>query len=192
MKKVTAVAVYMGSACGESATFMDFARDFGKTLAIEGIPAVFGGANVGTMGAFAHGVLDNGGSVTGVFPKGFKGKREVMAMNIKIEFKGLSEIKYVKNFAERKQTMEDLSCCCIALPGSFGTLDELFCYAVDNEIGLHDKPCYVMNLNGYYDGLKAQLEQMRKSGFMPSGCSIIRFVSSTEEFLVEYGKLIEN
>lgn len=189
MNKKAAVAVYMGSACGESTLFMDFAADFGKALATEGIPTVFGGANVGTMGAFARAVLDNGGCVTGVFPRGFKGKREVMAMNVKIEYKGLNEIIYVKNFAERKQTMEDLTCCCVALPGSFGTLDELFCYAVDNEIGLHDKPCYVMNFDGYYDGLKMQLEQMARRGFMPVGCSIIRFVSSIEEFMDEYNKL---
>lgn len=186
MNKKAAVAVYMGSACGGTPRFMEFAAEFGKTLAEEHIPVIYGGADVGTMGAFARGMLQNGGHITGVFPTGFKGKREVMAMNVEIEFNGLSEIKYVRNFAERKQTMEDLSCCCVALPGGFGTMDELFCYAVDNEIGLHDKPCFVMNIDGYYDGLKMQLEHMTQCGFLPIGCSIIRFVSSIEEFLLEY------
>jgi len=189
MKSQDAVAVYMGSACGETSRYMDFAEEFGKTLALRGIPVIYGGADVGTMGAFARGILNNGGRVTGVFPRGFKGKREVMAMNVKIEFNGLSEVKYVRNFAERKQTMEDLSCCCIALPGSFGTMDEMFCYAVNNEIGLHDKPCFVMNLDGYYDGLKMQLETMKRCGFLPHGCRIVRFVSSIEEFLKEYENL---
>lgn len=180
MKKT--VAVYLGSAdAGEK--YMNIAYDFGKALAQKGVRVVYGGADVGTMKALADGVLDAGGEIIGVFPCGFGGKREVAAMGKEILRKDVSRIIEVKDFAERKKVMGEMSDCCIALPGSYGTMDELFCYAVENEIGLHDKTAYILNIDGYYDGLEAQVATMKREGFINPDSKMITFLYSVEDFL---------
>lgn len=175
------VAVYLGSAAA-SEKYRRFAFDFGRRLAENGLRVIYGGADVGTMAALADGVLFAGGHLTGVFPVGFGGKREVAAQNIEILRKDLSELIEVKDFAERKETMCALSDCCVAIPGSYGTMDELFCYAVENEIGLHDKISYVLNVDGYYDGLEMQVERMKKDAFISKDAGMICFVHSVDEF----------
>ena len=178
---VKSVAVYLGSA-EASEKFRTLARDFGRRLAENGIRTVYGGADVGTMASLADGVLSAGGEIIGVFPTGFGGKREVAAQNREILRKDVSRIVEVKDFAERKETMCNLSDCCVALPGSYGTMDELFCYAVENEIGLHDKISYVLNVDGYYDGLEAQVSVMKREGFISVEAGMITFVHSVNEF----------
>lgn len=178
---VRTVAVYLGSAAA-SDKYMKLAFDFGRRLAENGIRVVYGGADVGTMAALADGVLSVGGHLTGVFPVGFGGKREVAARNVEILRKDVTELIQVKDFAERKETMSSLSDCCVAIPGSYGTMDELFCYAVENEIGLHDKISYVLNIDGYYDGLEMQVERMKNDGFIGRDAGMITFVHSVDEF----------
>lgn len=179
---IHSVAVYLGSAKG-SKKYMDFAFAFGKTLAENHIKVVFGGADVGTMRALADGVLSAGGEIVGVFPVGFGGKREIAATHKDIRSKDLSDNIPVKDLAERKEKMIEMTDCCIILPGGFGTMDELFCHAVGNEVGLHDKKAYVMNVFSYYDGLEQQLGTMSREGFLPSGPSVIEFLHSPEEFI---------
>ena len=182
------VAVYLGSA-GASAKWRDLAFSFGKRLAENGIKVVYGGADVGTMSSLADGVLAGNGHLTGVFPTGFGGKREVAATGRDILRKDATEMVKVKDFAERKQTMSALSDCCVALPGSYGTMDELFCYAVENEIGLHDKKSYVLNIDGYYDGLEKQVATMKEEGFIRKDSDMIVFVHSVDEFFERNGYL---
>ncbi len=178
---IKSVAVYLGSA-EASAKWREFAYSFGKRLAEKGIMVVYGGANVGTMASLADGVLAGNGHLTGVFPVGFGGKREVAAQKRDILRRDLTELYEVKDFAERKMTMSRLTDCCVALPGSYGTMDELFCYAVENEIGLHDKKSFILNIDGYYDGLEKQVETMKGEGFIRKDSDMIVFVHSVDEF----------
>ena len=181
------IAVFLGSSEG-SEQYMRSAYDLGHSLAEKGYGIVFGGAEVGTMKAFADGVLDAGGSITGVFPKGFGGKREVAATGRKIVNERLTELIEVRDFAERKDVMNGLSDCCLILPGSFGTLDELFCLAVGNEIGLHDKRAFVANFNGYYDGLELQIKTMKREHFLKESDDTVVFVHTVDELFEALGR----
>ena len=179
---IKSVAVYLGSS-GAKPKYMKLAYDFGRMMADNRIKVVYGGASVGTMGALADGVLSGGGEIVGVFPVGFGGKREVAASKREILRKDVTEIIEVRDFAQRKEVMRRLSDCSISLPGGYGTMDELFCYAVENEIGLHDKTAYVLNIDGYYDGLEKQAETMEKENFISGQPRMIVFLHSIDEFL---------
>lgn len=183
---IKSVAVYLGSS-GASEEYMGFANRFGKELARRGYRAVFGGAAVGTMKSFADGVLEAGGEIVGVFPKGFKGKREVAARGIRLDMPELTENIEVKDMPERIAVMGSLSDCCVILPGGYGTMEELFFHAVDNEIGLHDKISYVLNINGYYDGLEMQVGRMKQDRFLRQDSNVIVFVHSMDEFFAQIG-----
>lgn len=181
----TSVSVYLGSA-EATEKWRELAFNFGKSLAEHNIRVVYGGADVGTMASLADGVIAGHGHLIGVFPVGFGGKREVAAQRRDIIRKDLTELIEVQDFAERKKVMRDLSDCCIVMPGSYGTLDELFCYAVENEIGIHDKVSYVLNIDGYYDGFEKQVAEMKKEGFINACSRIIVFVHSIEELFARY------
>lgn len=180
------IAVYLSSAVGNDPKYVAFARKFGAEMAKRGVRVVYGGANVGCMAALADGVTGEGGEIIGVFPTGFGGKREVSAMNIDIERKDLTRLIHVRDFAERKAIMEEMSDCAVALPGGIGTMDELFCYGVDNEIGLHDKVAVVMNIDHFYDGLKMQIGTMMSAGIVSPESTIIQFCDSLDEFIQKY------
>ncbi|MBQ0086984.1 MAG: TIGR00730 family Rossman fold protein [Bacteroidales bacterium] len=181
------VAVYLGSAAA-TAKWRDFAYDFGKRLACSGMKVIYGGADVGTMASLADGVLAGNGHLTGVLPAGFGGKRKVAAQGRNILRKDVTENVEVSDLSERKKMMRQLSDCCVILPGSFGTMDELFCYVVENEVGIHDKKAYVLNIDGYYDGLEMQVAAMKREGFIDRASAILVFVHSIEEFF----RIIEN
>lgn len=183
--KTKSIAVYLGSAKGNDPKFMKFAYDFGARMAREGIRVVYGGACVGTMDALADGVLEAGGQIVGVFPRGFGGKKEVQRTGRRVDREGLSEMVFVKDFAERKETMEELSDCAVALPGGIGTMDELFCFALGAEICLHEKPAYALNLDGFYDGLKMMVEQMEATGFVPPRDRLITVVDTVDDLLAQ-------
>lgn len=177
------VAVYLGSSTGNSPKWAEMTHSLGKALAEKGKEVIYGGANVGLMKVLADAVLEYRGQLTGVFPTGFGGKREVMVHNIDVERHDCTEMIYVRDFAERKNTMEELSDCAIVLPGGFGSMDELFCFAVGNEIARHDKISYVLNYDGYYDFLREQVGKMKQEGFLPKECDSIVFVDTVAELL---------
>ena len=181
---IKSVAVYLGSSAA-SEEYMNIAYNFGRELAGRGYRAVFGGAEVGTMKAFAQGVLDANGEILGVFPKGFKGKREVAAQGRDILMNCLTKTLEVKDMPERIAVMGSLSDCCVILPGSYGTMEELFFLAVDNEIGIHDKRAFVLNVKGYYDGLEAQIATMKREHFLRDDSDVVTFVHSVEELFDE-------
>ena len=141
------IAVYLGSAPSCKDIYKGLAYELGFRLAKAGHTLVYGGAAVGTMGALADGARDAGGEVIGVFPKGFRGTKEVRESGLEVVQHGLSKFIETADFAERKQMMEDLSDGCIVLPGSFGTLDELFTYACNRAIDVHTKPILVFNFD---------------------------------------------
>lgn len=181
---INSVAVFLGSSFG-SDEHMKFAYEFGHQLAEKGFKVIFGGAEVGTMKAFAEGVLDAGGDITGVFPKGFGGKREIAATHRNILMSKVTRTIEVKDMAERMSLMNAMSDCCVVLPGGYGSMEELFCYAVDNEIGVHDKQAYVLNAGGFYDALEELVATMKREHFLKEDSSVIKFVHSADEFFAD-------
>lgn len=166
MHDMKTIAVFLGSSEGKGEKWRSAARDFGAGVAKAGIKVVYGGADVGTMKALADGVQQEGGQIVGVFPTGFEGRPAIEAENREIARKGLTEMIFVKDFDERKATMMRLSEAAVVLPGSCGTMDEAFSYAVNAEIGIHSKPVCVLDFDGYYRGLRLQIQTMVQNGYM--------------------------
>lgn len=152
------ICVFCGSAMGNSTIYYEQAHTIGKLMAKNGKRLIYGGGNVGLMGAVADAVMDNGGSVTGVIPD-FLMKREVGHL-------GLSELIVVHSMHERKQKMAELADAFIALPGGMGTLEELAEILTWVQLGIIEKPVALFNLNGFYDPLLAQLDHMVEQGFL--------------------------
>lgn len=144
MKSIT---VFCGSSFGYDEIYKTQATILGQTLAKKKIRLVYGGANVGLMGAVADGALHAGGEVVGVLPKFLQEKE--------IAHKHLTELILVDSMHERKIKMNDLCEGVIALPGGYGTLEEFFEMLTWAQLGLHKKPLALFNINGYYNGLEA-------------------------------------
>lgn len=178
------VAVYLGSSPRCKDIYKKIAYELGYAIAQAGLTLVYGGAAVGTMGALADGAAAAGGRVVGVFPRGFLGTKEVRESGIEVVQKGLSEFIETADFAERKQVMEDLSDGCIVMPGSYGTLDELFTYACNRAIDKHAKPIIVFNFEGYYDPLRQLLANMQQAGFLkPVMADALTFCDTVGEII---------
>jgi len=155
MKRIT---VFCGSSFGTEDIYRSQAMALGKSLAQKGIELVYGGANVGLMGAVADGVLSEGGRVTGVLPHFLQSKE--------IAHEGLTELILVDSMHERKTKMNDLCDGVIALPGGFGTLEEFFEMLTWAQLGLHKKPIAVLNIDGFYDALNVLIQVMVDKGFL--------------------------
>lgn len=180
------VSVYLGSSTTCLDIYNKLAFELGSRLAKNGHVLVYGGSDVGTMKYLADGAQSAGGYVIGAFPEGFSGTVEVKGKKVMRE--GLDEMIITTDFAERKKVMEAHGDCCIVMPGSFGTLDELFTYACRRSIGKHSKNIYILNHEGFYDPLIAMLENMDKAGFLkPSTVGILRFRNTLDEIFAELG-----
>lgn len=156
--KIKSIAVFCGSGTGNDPVYMETARLFGQRLAMEGITLVYGGAKVGCMGAVADACLHAGGNVIGVIPEKLK--------QVEIAHTGLTELHVVQTMHERKAKMAELSDAFVALPGGAGTLEEWFEVFTWAQIGYHQKPCSLLNVNSFYDPLIAMLEHTITQGFM--------------------------
>ena len=143
---------------GQDPEYREVATELGQLLGERRIGLVYGGARVGLMGAIADAVLENGGQVTGVIPENLQEKE--------FAHPGLSKLCIVASMHERKAMMERLSQGFIALPGGIGTLEEIFEILTWAQLGLHQKPCGLLNVNGYYDGLISFLKTMERQGFL--------------------------
>ena len=152
------VCVYCGSAVGNDAAFVHEARALGKLLAAEGMEVVYGGGRVGLMGVLADAALAGGGRVIGVIPRALV-QRE-------IAHRGLTDLRVVETMHERKALMAELADGFLALPGGAGTLEELFEAWTWGQLGLHAKPCGLLNIRGYYDALLAFLDRATAEGFV--------------------------
>jgi len=141
--------VFCGSNEGRNPAFASAARELGRAMAERNITLVYGGGNIGLMGILADTVLTAGGRVVGVIP-GFLAEREVAHA-------GLTDMIVVDSMHERKARMAELSDAFIALPGGLGTLEELFEVWTWRQLGLHAKPCGLLNVSGFFDGLTAFL-----------------------------------
>ncbi len=134
------------------------ARETGRLLAERGVTLVYGGGRIGLMGILADAALARGGDVVGVIPEHLV--RKEVAHN------GLADLRTVSSMHERKALMADLSDAFIALPGGYGTLDE-FCEILSwSQLGLHQKPCGILNVDGYYDGLLGLFDHAVREGFL--------------------------
>ncbi|KZK83407.1 LOG family protein YvdD [Pseudovibrio sp. Ad13] len=158
MKTLKSICVYCGSNAGSQPLFEKAAIQLGELLAREGIRLVYGGGSIGLMGAVAKTVLENGGEVTGVIPK-FLMEREVM-------LEDAHELIVTQDMHERKRTMFEKADAFIALPGGIGTLEELVEMLTWAQLGRHDKPMLLLNLDQFWTPLVELLDHMRSLGFI--------------------------
>jgi hypothetical protein len=158
VKELSAIAVYCGSSDGTDPTHLRCAHDFGALLASEGIAVVYGGGNVGLMGAVADGALRVGGEVHGVITEALRVK-EVAHLE-------LTSLAVVDSMHERKAAMADRSDAFVALPGGFGTFDELFEVITWTQLGIHEKPCGILNHHGFFDDLVKFIDNTVAAGFI--------------------------
>lgn len=152
------LAVFCGSAEGNSPVYGVSAFALGKLCAEQQIGIVYGGAQVGLMGAVADGALRHGGEVIGVIPTFLRTKE--------IAHDGVTELIQVETMHERKMIMSTLCDGVVILPGGFGTMDEMFEMLTWSQLGLHSKPIALLNLNGFYNGLIDCMQTMVKEGFL--------------------------
>lgn len=174
MKRIT---VFCGSSSGTEEIYTSQATLLGQTLAKENIELVYGGANVGLMGAVADGVLNAGGKVIGVLPNFLRSKE--------IAHKQLTELILVDSMHERKTKMNDLCDGVIALPGGFGTLEEFFEMITWAQLGLHKKPIAILNVDGFYDALIVFIQTAVDKGFLKSENQQMLLVSDSIDDLLD-------
>ena len=169
------ICVNCGSSPGSSDCYMAMARELGQSILENEYELVYGGADVGLMGEVADTVLKGGGVVRGVIPESFAHK---------VSHQGLSELHVVGSMHERKQMMFDLSDAFIALPGGFGTIEEVAEILTWAQLGLHSKPCGLINVNSYYDLLLSFLDNAVSNGFMKQVHRGMLLVSDSAEGLL--------
>ncbi len=155
--KMKRICINCGSSPGIDPFYLDAARKLGQGLAANNIELVYGGADVGLMGEVADTVMNAGGIAIGVIPKSFAHK---------VSHQGLTKLHVVDSMHERKKMMFDLSDGFIALPGGFGTLEELTELLTWTQLGLHKKPCGLINVGGYYNSLLSFFDNAVAKGFM--------------------------
>ncbi len=158
MRNLKSICVFCGSNPGANGAYLHAATSLGRTLGEKNIKLIFGGGKIGMMGAVADAVLESGGEVTGVIPD-FLADRE-------LAHPGVKEMLIVETMHARKRSMADLADGFIALPGGYGTMDELFEIITWSQLGLHSKPVGLLNVGGYYDELILFFDKMVKGGFV--------------------------
>ena len=152
------ICVFCGSNAGARSEYAEAARALATVLAERKLGIVYGGGNVGLMGVLADAALARGGEVIGVIPRKLVEKE--------VGHRGVTELRIVETMHERKALMNDLSDAFIALPGGFGTLDEVFEVLTWSQLGFHGKPCALLNVAGYYDGMLAMLDHAVTERFL--------------------------
>ena len=152
------LCVYCGSNAGNKPVYTERAIALGNRLAKEGLALVYGGGNVGLMGIVADAVLEGGGEVIGVIPE--------QLVQWEVAHKGVTRLEVVANMHERKARMFDLADGFVALPGGFGTLDEMFQMLTWRQLGIGDKPCAFLDVDGFYSPLIAMLDRMVEERFL--------------------------
>lgn len=155
---MTSVCVFCGSASGTNPAFAEAARELGRALAAQGLTLVYGGGRVGLMGVVASAALAAGGAVVGVIPHSLSQKE--------IAQEDCTELIVVNTMHERKALMADRSHAFVALPGGYGTCDELFEILTWAQLGIHTKPVAVLNVNGFFTPLLAWLDHVVAEGLL--------------------------
>lgn len=173
---MTSIVVFCGSGDGYSECYRETAYALGNILAERGYKIVYGGAKIGLMGAVADGALDKGGDVTGVIPHFLRTKE--------VTHEGLTELILTDTMHERKVRMHELSDGVITLPGGWGTMEEMFEMLTWGQLGLHQKPMGMLNINNYYDSLRGLADTMVSEGFLKQEIrDMLLFSDSIDELL---------
>ncbi len=170
------VCVFCGSSPGANGEYLEAARGMGQLLAQRGLTVVYGGASVGVMGAVANGALEAGGKVIGIIPESLVSRE--------VAHHGLPELRVVSTMHQRKAMMSDLSDGFISLPGGVGTLEELFEVLSWAQLGIHRKPCALLNVAGYYDRLLEFLDHAVSEGFVRANQRELLLVEEDSETLL--------
>ena len=171
------VCVYAGSNPGADPAYRDAAAALATLLAEHGIGLVYGGGRVGLMGVLADTMLARGGEAIGVIPQAL--------VDREVGHGGLTELRVVGSMHERKAEMAELADAFVAVPGGIGTLEELIEVYTWSQLGLHDKPCGVLNVNGFYDGLAAWLDHAVEEGFLRAEHRAVLQVATTPAELLD-------
>lgn len=158
MSTLKRICVFCGSSVGSRPQHAVAARELGRTLAERGLGIVFGGGKVGLMGVLADTALAAGGEAIGVIPEALVARE--------IGHNGLTKLHVVHSMHQRKTLMADLADAFIALPGGYGTFEEFFEAVTWTQLGIHNKPCGLLNVDGYYDALLALLDRAVRDGFI--------------------------
>ncbi len=175
---VKRICVFCGSNPGGNSTYAQAARELGAVIARQGLGMVYGGGNIGLMGVVADAVLAHGREVIGVIPQALVDKE--------LAHRGLTELRIVQSMHERKALMAELAHAFIALPGGYGTLDE-FCEIVTwAQLGLHRKPCGLLNVDGFYGPFLAQIDHAVQAGFIRKEHRSLIVVEQQPEPLVRH------
>jgi len=177
LNNIKNLAVFCASSDGNDKQIVDAAYRVGKKMAENDIRLVYGGSKLGLMGQVAKGIMDHGGKATGVIPDFLKTK-EVVHPN-------LDKLITTEDMHERKLTMNELSDAFIAMPGGFGTFEELFEIVTWAQLGLHRKPIGLLNINGFYDDLIDMLNKMTSKGLLKKDNLDILLISDDFEDLLE-------
>ncbi|HEX9032814.1 MAG TPA: TIGR00730 family Rossman fold protein [Streptosporangiaceae bacterium] len=176
MVAIEALCVFCGSSLPPDPRYRDAARDLGTLIAGRGIGLVYGGGSVGLMGEIADAALAAGGRVTGVLPTGLFSRE--------VGHTGLTELREVGSMHERKQLMYDLADGFIALPGGLGTLEELAEVTTWSQLGLHAKPVVLLDVDGFWNPLVAQLDRMVEVGLLkPANRELIQRAGTPQDAL---------
>lgn len=171
------LCVYCGARAGSDPAYAQAATHLGQTIAARGMTLVYGGGSVGLMNTTAEAALAAGARVVGVIPELLR-SREVM-------HQGLSEVHVVQTMHQRKKMMADFADGFVALPGGIGTLEEMFEIWTWRQLGYHNKPLGLLNVQGYYDGLLDFLAQSHEQGFVSPDVLALLVVDSDPERLIE-------
>jgi uncharacterized protein (TIGR00730 family) len=171
------VCVFCGGNDGDRPEYRWAAQAFGRALATRGLGMVFGGSNKGLMGAVALAALNAGGHVIGVLPR--------ILTATETPFPELADLRLVDSMAERKGLMLALSDACVALPGGYGTLDELFETITLTQLGIHTRPGWLLNVAGYFDALCAFLDHASAEGLIRPQHRALLPMSTDPEALAE-------
>ena len=160
MNDLRSVTVYCGSNAGADPAYAEGTRALARLLVASGVRVVYGGASLGLMGILADTAMEAGGEVIGIMPQAL--------IDREIGHRGLTDLRVVGSMHERKALMAELGDAFIALPGGIGTLEELIEVYTWSQLGMHRKPIGVLNVNGYYDGLAAFLDDAVQERFLPA------------------------
>lgn len=170
------IAVFCGSSFGNRPEYTQCAQQLGQLLATRGVELIYGGGRVGLMGVLADAALQAQGRVVGVIPQRLFDKE--------VAHRGLHELQVVGTMARRKELMIERADAFIALPGGIGTLDELFEVWTATQLGLADKPCGLLNVNGYFDELLKFLDHVQQQGFLRNAHRDVLHVHHNPEMLL--------
>ena len=179
------VCVFCGSADGARPEYVASARELGRRIAASGYGLVYGGATVGLMGAVADMALAAGGKVVGVIPD--------VIMDREIGHRGLTELHLVRTMHERKAMLAEHADAFVALPGGYGTMDEFIEIVTWAQLRIHAKPCVLVNVGGYYDGLLRFFDDAVREGFIkPEYRALVQVARDVSETLqiVERGWML--